>query len=175
MNPNKIVCPTCKSTNTILIEDLYFALIEKDQQVLGKLNLNAEQCKTLLRLLAPPSLDRIPIWLIIKPDILFSILIVVFILLTVSSGISLNLELLLLPVTLVFSYLLFRKNLNNRFQSKKADRVAEIQRAQKAAEKWSALFICVDDMTVFSGHSNHFFPVDEFQERIFSDSTTGQG
>jgi len=175
LNPNKIVCPTCKSTNTILIEDLYFALIEKDQQVLGKLKLDADQCKTLLRLLAPPSLDRLPIWLIIQPDILFSVLIVVFILLTVSSGISINLELLILPITLVLSYIFFRKNLHDRFNSKKAERVAEIQRAQKAVDKWSALFICVNDMTVFSGHSNHYFPADEFQEKIFSDSSAKPG
>ncbi|HSM25188.1 MAG TPA: hypothetical protein VK856_10030 [Anaerolineaceae bacterium] len=168
MNPkNLIVCPNCKSSNTIFIEDLYFALIEKDKQVLAQLKLNSDQCKSLVKHLNPPSLERLPIWAIIQPDILFSIIIVVFILLTVSSGIPLNLELFLLPIILILSYILLRNTLNKRFHAKKIERMAEIQRAQKAADYWSTLFICLNDMTVFSGHSNNYFPVEEFQEKLF--------
>ncbi|PKO06156.1 MAG: hypothetical protein CVU41_08585 [Chloroflexi bacterium HGW-Chloroflexi-3] len=69
-------------------------------------------------------------------------------------------------------YFIFRRYLNEQYTAKKKEREKEINQAQKAADRWSSLFICLHDMTVFSGHSNNFFPINEFQNRIHPDFTS---
>jgi hypothetical protein len=59
-----------------------------------------------------------------------------------------------------------RKKINEQFQKKKKDRLEALNRAQQAADDWSSYFMCLSDKTVFSGHSNNFFPVDELQSRL---------
>ena len=47
------------------------------------------------------------------------------------------------------------------------DIVANAQsQAQKAVERWSSYFICLNDMTVFSGHNGNSLPVNELQNHL---------
>ncbi|PKO06157.1 MAG: hypothetical protein CVU41_08590 [Chloroflexi bacterium HGW-Chloroflexi-3] len=70
----QIKCPSCsQSDQTILIEDLFFGLIEKDQKVIARFSIQPDQIKSLIRKIKPPTLERLPIWLIIPPDVLISI------------------------------------------------------------------------------------------------------
>ena len=168
----QIKCPVCSQTNqTILIEDLYFGLIEKDQNVITRLSIQPDQIKSLLREIKPPTLERLPIWLIIPPDGLIGIVVGVIVLLVVISGIQEGFdEKYAFPVVLLLVYFIFRRHLNTQYNAKKKEREKEINRAQKAADQWSTLFICLRDMTVFSGHNNDYFPIREFQNRIHTDS-----
>lgn len=168
----QIKCPTCsQSDRIILIEDLYFGLIEKDQTIVAKFSLKPNQIKSLLNEIKPPLLERLPIWLIIPPDVLIGIIVGVILLLVVISGIQdgLNIKYAFLVVFLLV-YFLFRCYLNKQFTARKKEREKEINQAQKAADRWSSLFVCLHDMTVFSGHSNNYFPISEFQNKLLSDT-----
>ena len=84
---NQIKCPACsQSDQTILIEDLYFGLIEKDQKAVARFSIQPDQIKPLLRDIKPPTLEKLPIWLIIPPDIFIGIIIGIILLLVVISG-----------------------------------------------------------------------------------------
>jgi hypothetical protein len=165
---NQIKCPDCsQSDQTILIEDLYFGLIEKDQKVIARFSIQPDQIKPLLRDINPPTLERIPIWLIIPPDIFIGIIIGIILLLVVISGMQQGFDQkFAFPMVLLLVYFIFRRYLNAQYIAKKNEREKEINQAQKAADRWSSLFICLRDMTVFSGHSNNYFAIAEFQNRI---------
>lgn len=171
-NHYQIKCPTCSQTDqTILIEDLYFGLIEKDQKVITRFNLQPDQIKSLLREINPPSLERLPIWLIIPPDVLIGIIMSIFVLLVVISGLHQGFdEKYAFPLVFLLVYFILRRYLNEQYNAKKKVREKAINQAQKVADRWSSLFICLHDRTVFSGHSNNYFPIDEFQNRIHTDS-----
>lgn len=165
---NQIKCPTCsQSDRIILVEDLYFGLIEKDQKVVARFSIQPDQIKPLLRDIKPPTLEKLPIWLIIPPDIFIGIIIGIILLLVVISGMQQGFDQkYAFSMVLLLVYLIFRRYLNAQYIAKKNERKKEINQAQKAADRWSSLFICLHDMTVFSGHSNNFFAITEFQNRI---------
>lgn len=165
-NP-QIRCPLCKqSEQVLLLEDFYFGLIEKNPQMITQYNLNPVQIKNLSQKIAPPSLDRSPIWLIIPPDSIFLTIFLIIIFALVFSNTPLMIDGWIFPIMLAFVYFIVRKKINTQFQQKKNDRLEAINRAQRAADYWSSYFICLADMTVFSGHSNNYFPVDELQTRL---------
>lgn len=168
----QIKCPTCsQSDQTILIEDLYFGLIEKDQKVIARFSIQPDQIKSLLRDIRPPTLERLPIWLIIPPDTFIGIIIGIILLLVVISGMQQGFnEKFAFPVILLLIYFIFRRYLNKQYNAKKKEREKEINQAQKAADRWSSFFICLHDMTVFSGHSENYFPISEFQNKLLSDT-----
>ncbi len=167
----QIKCPTCsQSDKTILVEDLYFGLIEKDQKVIARLSIQPDQIKSLLRDIKPPTLERLPIWLIIPPDTFIGIITGIILLLVVISGMQLGFDRkFAFPIVLLLIYFIFRRYLNTEYNAKKKEREKEINWAQKSADRWSSLFICLHDMTVFSGHTNNYFPINEFQKRMHSD------
>jgi high-affinity K+ transport system ATPase subunit B len=153
------------------VEDLYFGLIEKDQNVIAKFSIQPDQIKSLINEINPPSLERLPIWLIISPDVLVGIIVVIILLLVIISGMQQGLnEKFAYPVILLLVYFIFRRNFNDQYTAKKKEREKEINQAQKAADRWSSLFICLHDMTVFSGHSDNYFPISEFQNRLLTDT-----
>lgn len=168
----QIKCPTCsQSVQTILIEDLYFGLIEKDQKVIARFSIQPDQIKSLLRDIRPPTLERLPIWLIIPPDTFIGIIIGIILLLVVISGMQQGFnEKFAFPMILLLVYFIFRRYLNKQYDAKKKEREKEINQAQKAADRWSSFFICLHDMTVFSGHSENYFPISEFQNKLLSDT-----
>jgi hypothetical protein len=170
----QIKCPTCsQSDRTILIEDLYFGLIENDHQNLAKFSIQPGQTKSLIREIKPPSLERLPIWLIIHPDVLIGIIVGVILLLVIVSEMQQGFdEKFAFPVIFLLVYFIFRRYLTKQFTAKKKEREIEIHQAQKAADQWSSSFICLHDMTVFSGHNNNYFPISEFQNRIHPNSTS---
>lgn len=164
---HQIRCPLCKqSEQVLLLEDFYFGLIEKNTQMITQYNLSPVQIKNLSQLITPPSLDRSPIWLIIPPDSIFLTIFLIIIFTLIFSNTPLTIEVWIFPLLLSFLYFIMRKKINTQFQQKKNDRLEAINRAQRAADDWSSYFICLADMTVFSGHSNNYFPVDELQTRF---------
>lgn len=165
---NQIKCPAChQSDQTILVEDLYFALIENEPETLSRFNLQPAQTKSLLRDIKPPSLEQLPIWFILPPDILSGIVFMVFIVLIALSGIQPGFDLkFLFPVGFLLGYLIFRHIIRKRFNQHKNVHQIEISQAQKAVERWSSYFICLNDMTVFSGHNGNSFPVNELQNHL---------
>ena len=169
----QIPCPLCQqSDRTILMEDLYFTIIESDKPTLSELNLDGSQANKLLREIKPPSMDHLPFWLIVKPDILVSILLVIMVILTAlfaQPSRQSFLNNLILPAVLVVTYLLFRKNINQSVLKVKINRESELRKAQIAADRWSSFFVCLRDQVVFSGHNKINFPIGETQERMFSD------
>lgn len=168
----QIKCPACsRSDQTILVEDLYFGLIKKDQNVIAKYSIQPGQIKSLINEINPPSLERLPIWLIISPDVLIGIIVVIILLLVFISGMQQGFnEKFAFPVILLLVYFIFRRYFNEQYTVKKKEREKEINQAQKAADRWSSLFICLHDMTVFSGHSDNYFPISEFQNRLLTDT-----
>ncbi len=168
----QIKCPTCsRSDQIILVEDIYFGLIEKDQKVIARFSIQPDQIKSLLRDIKPPTLERLPIWLIIPPDIFIGIIIGIILLLVVITGMQQGFDQkVAFPIVFLLVYFILRRYLNSKYIAKKNEREKEINRAQKAADRWSSLFLCLHDMTVFSGHSNNYFPIHELQNRIHSDS-----
>lgn len=168
----QIKCPTCsQSDKTILIEDLYFGLIEKDQKVVARFSIQPDQIKSLMRDIKPPTLERLPIWLIIPPDVFIGIIVGVILLLVIISGMQQGFdEKFAFPMVLLLIFFIFRRYLKAQYVAKKNEREKEIYHAQKIADRWSSLFICLHDMTVFSGHSNNFFPISEFQNKLLSDT-----
>ena len=61
----QIPCPKChQSDQTILMEDLYFAIIQGDQGILNEFSLESKEAKKILREIKPPAMERLPIWLI---------------------------------------------------------------------------------------------------------------
>lgn len=169
----QIPCPKChQSDQTILMEDLYFAIIEGDQGILNEFCLESKKAKKVLREIKPPAMERLPIWLIVKPDILVSIGLVIMVILTAlfsQSSCQSFLNNLIPPAILVVSYLFFRKNINQAVLKNKLNRQQELRKAQIAADRWSSYFVCLRDQVVFSGHHKLNFPIGETQERIFSD------
>ncbi len=159
-------CPICnQSDQVLLLEELYFGLIEKDQTILSTLQ-TSHQAKTLLTQIQPPSLDRLPFWLITSPDYLFLVFVVVVILVFILTNTSLNLDTGFLPIIVIVLYLLFRKKIVFLVHQKQEERNAVIEKAQRAADNWSSYFICLHDMTVFSGHFDNHFPVSELQSKL---------
>jgi hypothetical protein len=173
MTNQTIHCPVCNQTNQIvLIEELYFALIEKDQAFFSQHGIDSFQSKSIFRKISPPSLERLPIWLILSPDILIgSILgiLLVFSLFSLNQNMQEVRNLFFLIIVILIGYVALRKPLFARFQANKADRELELQKAQKTAERWSSYFICLRDQTVFSGHSGNHFSIEEFKNKIHTD------
>ncbi len=165
---NQIKCPTChQSDQTILVEDLYFALIENDQETLLRFNIQRTHTKSLLRDIRPPSLEHLPIWFILPPDILSGIIFIVFVLLIALSGIQPGFgQKFLFPIVFLLGYLIFRHTIRNKYNKNKNEHQIEINQAQKAVERWSSYFICLNDMTVFSGHNGNSFTVSELQNHL---------
>jgi hypothetical protein len=167
VNNHQIVCPICKNSEQVfLLEDVYFGLIEHNPPSNARFNLKPNQVKNLLQQIAPPSLDRAPIWVIIPPDSIFATIILAIVLAIIFSDRPLTLEMLIFPLLLGVSYFLFRKKINAQYRQKKNDRLEAINKVQQAADDWSSYFICLADMTVFSGHSHNHFPVDELKTRL---------
>jgi len=163
---HQIVCPICKNSEQVfLLEDVYFGLIENNPKSNARFNLNTTQRKYLLQQITPPSLDRVPIWLIIPPDSVFATIFIVIVIALIFSNVPLSIEVWIFPLLLGILYFLVRKKINGQYLQKKNDRLEDIKIAQRAADDWSSYFICLADMTVFSGHSNNFFPVDELKTR----------
>ena len=161
-----INCPVCKqSDQVLLLEELYFGLIQKDPAILSKIP-PSQQHKTLLNQIQPPSLDRLPFWLITPPDTLFLALVIMVLLVFLFTSTPLTLETGFLPILIVILYLLFRRKIIHLFHQKKNERNAVIEIAQHAADDWSAYFICLQDMTIFSGHIDNHFPVSELQLKL---------
>jgi hypothetical protein len=159
-------CPICKqSDQVLLLEELYFGLIEKDQSILSKLQPTL-QTKTLLTQIQPPSLDRLPFWLITPPDYHFLALVVVVILIFILTNTTLSLGTGIMPIIVIVVYLLYRKKLSFLHHQKQEERNAVIEKAQRAADDWSSYFICLDDMTVFSGHFENHFSVSELKDKL---------
>ncbi len=174
----EIPCPQChQSDQTILMEDLYFSIIEGDKQTLSQLNLDNTHVKKILHEIKPPSMDHLPFWLIVKPDILVSIVLVIMVILTALYAQPSHqswLNNLIVPITLGVAYSFFRKRINQSVTSKKIQREQEIKTAQLAADRWSSYFVCLRDQIVFSGHDKHIFPINETQIRMFSDIVDGK-
>lgn len=167
-----INCPTCsQSERTILIEDLYFGLIERDQNVITKYSIQPDQIKSILREIRPPELTRLPFWLIVPPDQLMIAVLVTLVLITIlfieqtTGGF---LQHLILPVLFLVLYLFSRKLIYSKYIHKKNIREKELDMVQNAVNKWSSYFICLEDKTVFSGHSDNSFPLSELQKRLIS-------
>jgi len=173
MANHTIHCPVCNQTNQIvLIEELYFALIEKDQAFFSKYNIDSSQSKFILRNITPPSLERLPIWLILSPDILIGTILgilLLFALFSLNQNMTEARNLFLFIIVVLMGYVVFRKPILSRFRAKKADRELEVQKAQNSAERWSSYFICLRDQTIFSGHSGNHFSIEEFKNKIHSD------
>ena len=167
---NQIRCPVCQQTDqTIPVEDLYFALIENNKEALSRYNIPSSQSKSIQRDIRPPLLDRLPIWQIIPPDVLIGIIIFVSVLLIISSDIQPGFDQkFLFPVILLLGYLIFRHYLVSKFTEQKNKRQDEINQSQKAVDRWSSYFICLQDMTVFSGHDGVLFPISELQNKMIN-------
>ena len=164
---HQIVCPICQSSERVfLLEDVYFGLIENNPQSITRFNLNAIQVKNLLQQITPPSLDHVPIWVIIPPDIIFATVLLVIVIALIFSNTPLTIDVWLFPLLMGILYFVVRQKINAHFLEKKNDRLEAIKKAQQFADDWSSYFICLADMTVFSGHSNNFFPVNELKARL---------
>lgn len=164
---NQIKCPVChQSDRTILVEDLYFALIENDKETLARFNFLPGQKKSILRNIQPPSLERLPIWFILPPDALSGIILIIFFLLIPLSGFQSGFDQkYLIPVVFLLGYLISRRYLIKKFNEMIDKHQSEVIQTQITAERWSSLFICLHDMTVFSGHQNDYFPINEIQKQ----------
>ena len=175
MENHTIHCPVCNQTNQIvLVDELYFALIEMDQAFFSKYNIDSSQRKFILRNITPPSLERLPIWLILSPDILIGTILGIL-LLFASFSLNQNMtearNLFLFIIVVLMGYVVFRKPILARFHAKKTDRELEVQKAQNSAERWSSYFICLREQTVFSGHSRNHFLIQEFKNKINTDES----
>jgi hypothetical protein len=167
---NQIRCPVCHQTDqTILVEDLYFALIENNKQILSRFDIPSAQKKSILRDIRPPDLEKLPIWQIISPDILSGTIILVIVLLIATTGGQPGFDQrFLFPIILLLGYLIFRRFLVTKFSEQKNKRQTEINQAQKAVNLWSSLFICLRDKTVFSGHDGVIFSISELQNKMIN-------
>lgn len=171
-NQNRISCPVCLQTyKTILVEDLYFALISHDEEVINHFHFQPDTIKSILREIRPPELTRLPFWLIVPPDQLMIAVLVTLVLITIlfieqtTGGI---LQHLILPVLFLVMYLFSRKFIYSKYIHQKTIREKELDMVQNAVNKWSSYFICLNDKTVFSGHSDNSFPLSELQKRLFN-------
>jgi hypothetical protein len=168
----QIKCPVCsQSDQVILIEDLYFGLIERDQNVITEYGIQPDQIKSILREICPPELTRLPFWLIVPPDQLMIAILVALVLITIlfieqtTGGF---LQHLILPVLFLVLYLFSRKLIYSKYIYQKNIREKELDMVQNAVNKWSSYFICLDDRTVFSGHNDNSFPLLELQKRLYN-------
>jgi len=165
---NRIACPTCQQTDkTILVEDLYFALIAHDKEIITRFQLSPEEIKSLLLKIKPPELEKLPLWMIQPPDHLLGTILVIIILMTFLLQDQTNvgfLQLLIFPILLAVLYLLGRKYIYSRYKSQKDKREEQLIAMENSVKKWSSFFICLSDNTIFSGHNHTSFPLSELQQ-----------
>lgn len=169
-NQNQITCPTCKQADqTILVEDLYFALISHDKEVINRFQQKPDTIKKLLSEIRPPELTKLPFWLIMPPDqmlIAAMIALILIIILFIEQTTVGILQLLVLPVLILALYFLGRSRIYSLYLIHKNKREKELQMVQDSVKKWSSFFICLNDQTIFSGHSNDSHPVSELKTII---------
>lgn len=161
------ICPVCQSNaGVIQVQLLYFNLQEKDHKIISKYSITREQKAKLISQIAPPFLDRQPIWRILNPDILFGMIVLILVLMTLflfldekTTWIN-NLYLLGL---LGIIYLPLRKRFFVFFYRNLAERTKLLEAAKMKADLWGSAFYCFEDKIIFSPETNKTYTMTEFQ------------
>jgi hypothetical protein len=159
-------CPICqKNAPAILVQALYFDLLENKANLSGIFPLSELQKKELFRFLQPPQLERRPVWHILNPDIFFGsitfiTLITAFYLYNDQQSTWLN-PLYLLAVLSLF-YIVFRKRLMREFTTKNTERLQLMDSLSKKADLWSSAYYCFQDDIVFHPESGDVWSPADF-------------
>ncbi len=169
-NYSKLNCPICqKSDQTILMEDLYFAIIHGDKDLLSVYGMDSAKTKKILAEVKPPALEKLPIWLIIKPDLLVIFFVLALMIISLSF-INISFESfyksLWLPAIVSLAYLVFRPRINQYFRDQREKRNQEIKAARLAVDRWLTFFVCLRDQVVFNGHLHYQFPISDTQKQL---------
>jgi hypothetical protein len=167
LKPN---CPICENKEDIFSLDiLYFGILENDQNILNHLKTSPNHKNRILKLLRPPGLNKQPIWLIIAPDILVSIFLFFFLIISIFNlldGKQIGLQFSILTIILFSLFLVFRKRINGAFQKQKIIREEIVNQTAKKIDLWSSLWICLKDKIIFNSEHTIKMSYDKFQDFI---------
>ena len=80
----KTNCPVCGSNKKVFkIDEVYFGLLENDATFSNQFKDLKLQKSQVYKKLHPPALDKQPIWFVIAPDIIASIVLFIFLFLSI--------------------------------------------------------------------------------------------
>jgi hypothetical protein len=160
------VCPICqKSINSIPVNVLYFELIENKPEFSARFSLSAQQKKELFRYLAPPLIERQPIWQILNPDILFGVIALIVLVTALFLFVDqqeswINSIYFLALLCLIF--VLLRKQVMGWFTNKQSQRKKLMSDLSKKADYWSEACYCIQDDIIFHAEDQKTYSPSEF-------------
>jgi len=163
----KTNCPVCGSNKKVFkIDEVYFGLLENDATFSNQFKDSKLQKSQVYKKLHPPALDKQPIWFVIAPDIIASIVLFIFLFLSIfnllnrtQNGLAISIA----TIVLFTIFLFFRNKINNAFQINKAKREDLVHQTARKVELWSGLNICLSDGTIFNADHSINLGLDQFQ------------
>jgi len=160
------VCPICqKSINSVPVNVLYFELMENKTELSARFSFSAQQKKDLFRNLAPPLIERQPIWQILNPDILFGVVALIILATALFLFVDqqdswVNSIYFLALLCLIF--VLLRKRVMGWFTNKQTLRKKLMADLSKKADFWSEAFYCILDGIIFHAEDQKTYLPSEF-------------
>jgi len=161
------VCPICQQNiNSVPINVLYFELMENKPEFSARFSFSTQQKKDLFRNLAPPLIERQPIWQILNPDILFGVVALIILATILFLFIDqqdswVNSIYFLALLSLI--YLLLRKRVMGWFTNKQLIRKKLMDALSRKADYWSEAFYCFQDGIIFHADDPKTYLPSEFQ------------
>lgn len=160
-------CPVCEDNkNTFRIDDVYFRILENDPLINAHFKNSQLQKNQVFKKLHPPAIDKQPIWLIIAPDMIASIILFLSLFLSIFNllnGTKNAAIISALTIVLFLIFLFYRNKINSAFQKHKFERETLVQKTTQKVELWSGLFICLSDGTIFNADHSINLTIDQFQ------------
>lgn len=160
-------CPVCGiNKKTFRIDEVYFGLLENDAAISNQFKDSELQKSQVYKKLHPPALDKQPIWLVIAPDIIASIILFFLLFLSIFNLLNGTQNALIvssLTIILFVIFLFFRNKINKAYQINKTKREDLVHKTAQKVEIWSGLYICLSDGTIFNTDRSLNLTLDQFQ------------
>ena len=160
-------CPVCGRNNkNFRIDEVYFGLLENEAAMSNQFKDSQLQKSQVFKKLHPPALDKQPIWLVIAPDILASIVLFIFLFLSIFNLLNGTQNALIISsatIVLFLIFLFFRNKINEAYQINKTKREDLVHQTARKVELWSGLNICLYDGTIFNADQSVNLRLDQFQ------------
>ena len=160
-------CPVCGiNKKTFRIDEVYFGLLENDATISNQFKDSELQKSQVYKKLHPPALDKQPIWLVIAPDIIASIILFFLLFLSIFNllnGTQNALMLSSLTIILFLIFLFFRNKINKAYQINRTKREDLVHETAQKVEFWSGLYICLTDGMIFNTDHSLNLTLDQFQ------------
>lgn len=172
-NENPVFCPLCHTiTSTRSVTDIYFGIIEKNLDLPNGIILTKSFKQDLFRNLAPPSASRQPIWFVLRPDVFFGALMLIFLFSALFGYVDGKITLLnaTAPIVLLtIIYLLLRKRISSFYEVNQQNRVAMASGLSAKANEWSNSFYCFHDACIYHYGDENTYNLMEFHQRMHNE------